>query len=123
MVDQLTPFEALTLAIERLGSQAKLAELCGVSTTAVWKWVQSAKRLPPEHALRVEAATLVSRHGLAPDFYPRGLIDGVPYYPEEPTFDAFAPITIPQRTAARDRHASDSDARTHGVDRRAGAAL
>jgi DNA-binding transcriptional regulator YdaS (Cro superfamily) len=67
----LTPFEALEIAVKRAGSQAKMAELCGVSQTAVWKWLQSSKRLPAEHILAVERATGVSRHDLRPDIHPR----------------------------------------------------
>ena len=70
MVDELTPYEALSTAIDRLGSQAELARICAVSSTAAWKWVQSSKRLPAEYVLRVEAATGISRHLLRPDIYP-----------------------------------------------------
>lgn len=70
MVDDLTPYEALMLAVERAGSQAELARLCGVSATAVWKWVQSGKRVGHGYALVVEEATGVSRHVLRPDLYP-----------------------------------------------------
>ena len=70
MVDKLTPYEALSTAIERLGSQAELARICEVSSTAAWKWMQSSKRLPAEYVLRVEAATGISRHLLRPDIYP-----------------------------------------------------
>lgn len=70
MVVALTPYEALIKAIGILGSQAALARTCDVSTTAVWKWVQSTKRIPAEYVLRVEAATGVSRHDLRPDIYP-----------------------------------------------------
>lgn len=66
-----TPYEALMLALERAGSQTKLARIAGVSTTAVWKWVQSSKRVPAEFVLKVEKATGVSRHDLRPDIYPR----------------------------------------------------
>lgn len=71
MVDDLTPFEALERTIQILGSQAELARICKVSTTAVWKWLQSSKRLPAEHVLQVESATNISRHLLRPDIYPR----------------------------------------------------
>jgi DNA-binding transcriptional regulator YdaS (Cro superfamily) len=71
MVDIFTPYQALQKGVEVLGSQAELARICGVSTTAVWKWLQSSKRLPAEHVLAVEAATGVSRHDLRPDIYPR----------------------------------------------------
>lgn len=64
-------FEALIKAIEIAGSQSALARVCRVSQTAVWKWVQSSKRLPAEHVLKVEAETGVSRHCLRPDIYPR----------------------------------------------------
>jgi DNA-binding transcriptional regulator YdaS (Cro superfamily) len=67
----LTPYEALRKAVEILGSQQATADLCGVSQTAVWKWLQTSKRLPAEHVLRVEEATGVSRHALRPDIYPR----------------------------------------------------
>lgn len=70
MVEDITPFEALTKAIDVLGSQSELARVCGLSPTAVWKWVQSTKRLPAECVLRVERATGVSRHHLRPDIYP-----------------------------------------------------
>ncbi|NBC35527.1 hypothetical protein GTZ99_03040 [Novosphingobium sp. FSY-8] len=70
MVADITPYEALMLAVDRAGSQSALARELGTSHTAVWKWVQSSKRLPAEHVLAVEAATGVSRHHLRPDIYP-----------------------------------------------------
>jgi len=72
MQKELTPFEALQEAVEIAGSQSALARICGVGQPAVWKWLQSSKRLPAEFALRVEAATGVSRHYLRPDIYPIG---------------------------------------------------
>lgn len=115
MVDTLTPYEALLLVIERLdGKQSKLAKLCEVSSTAVSKWVQSSKRLPAEYAIRVEAATGVDRRWLAPAMYPHGLIDGVPYNPEEPTLDIFSPIQF-RRAAAVD---TAQGTRFEGADRR-----
>lgn len=71
MVDTPSPFEALHLAIAKAGSQAEIARIAGVSPTAVWKWVQSSKRVPAEFVLKIEAATGVSRHDLRPDIYPR----------------------------------------------------
>ncbi|WP_082456232.1 transcriptional regulator [Novosphingobium sp. Leaf2] len=65
-----TPYEALSEAVEIAGSQSALARICGVGQPAVWKWVQSSKRIPAEYVLRVEAATGVSRHHLRPDIYP-----------------------------------------------------
>lgn len=72
MVMALTPFEALRLAVERANGQSGLARICGVSQTAVWKWLQSSKRMPAEYVLRAEAATGVPRYCLRPDIYPRG---------------------------------------------------
>lgn len=71
MVEFVTPYCALTQAVESLGSQSELARVCGVSPTAVWKWMKGTDGLPPKYVLRVEAATGVSRHDLRPDIYPR----------------------------------------------------
>lgn len=72
MDGKATPFEALQAAVNRAGSQSAIARLCGVGQPAVWKWLQSGKRLPAEHVLKVEAETGVSRHLLRPDIYPAG---------------------------------------------------
>lgn len=66
-----TPFRALEAAVAKAGSQSELARICGVSQTAVWKWLQSSKRMPAEYVRMAEAATGVSRHDLRPDIYPR----------------------------------------------------
>jgi len=50
-----------------------MSRICGVTQPAVWKWLQSGKRLPAEYVLTVEAATGVSRHLLRPDIYPASL--------------------------------------------------
>lgn len=71
MERHITPFEALKSAVETAGGQRATSRICGTSQTAVWKWLQSSKRLPAEYVLRVEAATGVSRHDLRPDIYPR----------------------------------------------------
>ncbi|WP_084455843.1 transcriptional regulator [Novosphingobium rosa] len=68
-----TPFEALEQAVLRAGGQSALARICKVSQTAVWKWLQSSKRLPSEHVFAVEAATGVPRYLLRPDIYPRDM--------------------------------------------------
>ncbi|MGA9659011.1 MAG: YdaS family helix-turn-helix protein [Asticcacaulis sp.] len=67
----MTPFEALTAAMKKAGSQSALARICGCSQTAVWKMAQSSKRLSTGYVLAVEAATGISRHDLRPDIYPR----------------------------------------------------
>lgn len=71
MSTEITPFEALELVVAGAGSQSKLAREFGVSSTAVWKWVQSSKRLPAEFVLTAERLYGVSRHDLRPDIYPR----------------------------------------------------
>ena len=71
MEDTNTPAAALRRAVEKLGSQAAMAELCMVTPTAVWKWLDQGKALPAEHVLRAERETGVSRHDLRPDIYPR----------------------------------------------------
>jgi DNA-binding transcriptional regulator YdaS (Cro superfamily) len=70
MLDTPSPYEALLAAVEAAGSQSALARICGVGQPAVWKWIQSSKRVPAEHVLAIEAATGVSRHILRPDIYP-----------------------------------------------------
>ena len=74
MVKNITPLEALQLVVAKAGSQCGLARQLGVSNTAVWKWVQSTKRMPTEHVLTAERLYGVSRHDLRPDIYPRHLM-------------------------------------------------
>ena len=73
MEQVFSPFEALREAVAKAGGQAATARICGVSQPAVWKWLQSGKRLPAEYVLAVEAVTGVSRHLLRPDIYPLSL--------------------------------------------------
>lgn len=47
-----------------------MAAAFGVSQPTVWRWLNQSKQLPPQHVLRVEAITGVSRHVLRPDIYP-----------------------------------------------------
>lgn len=75
-----TPFEALISAVDAAGGQSALGRICGVGQPAVWKWLQSSKRLPGEHVLAVETATGVSRHHLRPDLYPLDLAPGPRWY-------------------------------------------
>lgn len=70
MVEDMSPYEALMAAVEAAGSQSALARIAKVSSTAVWKWVQSSKRVPAQFVLLIEASTGVSRHSLRPDIYP-----------------------------------------------------
>lgn len=73
MEQALTRYEALVRAVEIIGSQQALADLCEVSQPTVWRWLNQSKQLPAEYVLRVEAATGVSRHLLRPDIYPRDI--------------------------------------------------
>lgn len=74
----LTPFQALQLALDRAGSQTALADICGLSQTAVWKWLRQTKRAKAECVLAIEQATGVSRHDLRPDLYPRPIRNDPP---------------------------------------------
>ncbi len=112
---KITPFEALQQAVDKAGSQAEIARIAGVSTTAVWKWVQSSKRVPAEFVLKIEAATGVSRHDLRPDIYPR---------------ETMTDRHVGARFAGVDRHAGLDPvhggyptARSHGVDFNRGAEM
>lgn len=96
MDDRLTAERALGRAIDKAGSQAELARVCAVSSTAVWKWVRTAKRVPAEYALAIESATGVSRHELRPDIYPIEN-SGQPSAPEA------APAVVSEYAAAGDR--------------------
>lgn len=94
-----TPYEALEEAVSRIGSQSELARICGVGQPAVWKWLNTTKRLPAEHVLVVEAATGVSRNHLRPDIYPLGLREGAPFpFPEDDLGDC-APVVACDRSA------------------------
>lgn len=73
-----TPFEALTEAVARAGSQTEFARICGIAQPSVWKMLQTSKRLTAEYVLRVEEATDVSRHYLRPDLYPLPVGDDLP---------------------------------------------
>ena len=65
-----TNTEAVARAVIIMGSQARLAQACGVSQAAVWKWLRGQ---PPkgEHAVAIEVATggQVSREAVRPDLF------------------------------------------------------
>lgn len=57
--------EGLRQAIERAGSQVKLARLLGISHQALNKW----REIPTRHLIKVEQLTGVHRSLLRPDLY------------------------------------------------------
>jgi DNA-binding transcriptional regulator YdaS (Cro superfamily) len=65
-----TPFEALKRCLTKAGSQPRLAKALGCSQPAVWKMLQSAKRISHQYVLTAEKQFGVSRHELRPDIYP-----------------------------------------------------
>jgi len=60
---------AISLAIEKAGTQKALAKAVGVSTMAVSKWLASGK-VPAERVLVVEKLTGIPCYQLRPDLYP-----------------------------------------------------
>lgn len=70
MTQPLSPDSALKAAVDRIGSQGRMARLCGVKQPSVWRWVHKMGELPAQHVLKVEEATGISRHDLRPDIYP-----------------------------------------------------
>ncbi len=62
----------LKLALDKAGSQSRLAEICGVTQPTVWGWINKGNaRIPGEYVLTVERELELSRHDLRPDLYPR----------------------------------------------------
>lgn len=61
--------DALHKAIDLLGTQASIAELCGLSPQAVSQWVAGVRPIPPRHARTIEKATggVVTARQLRPD--------------------------------------------------------
>jgi DNA-binding transcriptional regulator YdaS (Cro superfamily) len=61
----------LQLALDKAGSQVRLAEICGVSQPTVWGWINKGSgRIPAEYVLLIERELGLSRHVLRPDIYP-----------------------------------------------------
>jgi DNA-binding transcriptional regulator YdaS (Cro superfamily) len=106
---QLTPQQALSLAVNRLKGQSAMARLCEVAQSTVWEWLDRDKPLPAEHVLKVEAATGVSRHDLRPDIYPRGLQDGVPFR-DDPLEGPLAPSPDDRSCEASEESQPKADA-------------
>lgn len=49
--------QAIKKAIEVLGSQQKLAEVCGVKQPSVWAWLHNKAKVSPEHVVHIERVT------------------------------------------------------------------
>lgn len=62
--------DALTQAIEKAGSQGRLARALGLKQQTIFGWKERGK-VPAERVIEVERLTGVSRHDLRPDIYPR----------------------------------------------------
>lgn len=71
MVEHITPFEALMACHDQAGSQSALARDLRCTQAAVWKMIQSAKRMSQPYVLLAERIYGVSKHDLRPDIYPR----------------------------------------------------
>jgi DNA-binding transcriptional regulator YdaS (Cro superfamily) len=73
MAMDMKKLKPLERAIEFIGSQAKLAKVCGVHQTTVWGWLHEMRGwVPGEYAEVIERATdgRVKRDELRPDLYP-----------------------------------------------------
>lgn len=49
--------KAISKAISIVGSQDKLAKLCGKTQTTVWKWVNGLTNVSPENVVLIVKAT------------------------------------------------------------------
>jgi DNA-binding transcriptional regulator YdaS (Cro superfamily) len=58
-------------AINKIGTQTKLAKLIGVRQSNISNWLYRDKKIPAEHVLAIEKVTGISRHVLRPDIYPK----------------------------------------------------
>lgn len=74
MVEQLTPFEALMACHDKAESQSQMARDLGCSQAAVWKMIQSSKRMSHQFVLTAERLYGVPKEALRPDIYPREIM-------------------------------------------------
>jgi DNA-binding transcriptional regulator YdaS (Cro superfamily) len=65
-----SPHKAFQDVIAIAGSQGEAGKWVGVSQQAIGKRLRAKKGCAPEWALQFERKTGISRHRLAPDFYP-----------------------------------------------------
>ena len=66
-----TAINAFKRAASMFSSQTQFADVIGTSQQNVSKLIRHRRLCPPQHVLKIEAATGVSRHDLRPDIYPR----------------------------------------------------
>jgi len=61
--------EIIRFAIEQSGSQKKLADACGVTQGAVWKWLHGVNHVSPQYVIKVARATdgQFKPHQIRPD--------------------------------------------------------
>jgi len=61
--------EIIRFAIEQHGSQKKLADACGVTQGAVWKWLHCRNAVSPEYVFAISRATAghFKPHEIRPD--------------------------------------------------------
>ena len=69
MTHNLTRFEALTLCLNRAGTQVKLANGLGCSQPTVVRMLQ-VRQISYQYVLKAEELYGVSPHDLRPDIYP-----------------------------------------------------
>lgn len=68
--------EPLERACRNVGGQTKLAQMIGVGQANVWSWINVSGKTPAEFVLKIEEVSLISRHDLRPDVYPREMSRG-----------------------------------------------
>ena len=58
-------------AVNKTGSQLRLANEIGVEPARVWNWVHRDKKVPAEYCIAIESATAgaVTRYDLRPDVF------------------------------------------------------
>src|SRR3546814_14451673 len=74
MVEHITPFEALMACHDKAGSQSQMARDLNCSQAAVWKMIQSSKRISHQYVLAAERLYGVAKEDLRPDLYQRPIM-------------------------------------------------
>lgn len=74
MVEERTPYEALMACHDKAESQSQMARDLGCSQAAIWKMIQSSKRISHRYVLLAERLYGVAKEELRPDLYPREIM-------------------------------------------------